>query len=276
MRQKMAAWSNDRENLFNSSSGGIFFELAKEMGDRGGKVAGVVMEGICAKYILSNDLEEIKKMRGSKYIPPDLSTIIKKLKHSTQPILFVGLPCHIEAVKKNYDTNNMILCDLICHGLPKKGVFEEHIKKISRGRDIESIRFRDKRAGWDTGNISYTLQVEFSNGDIYDKYDQYLVDYMSNKILRDSCKTCTMSKVGDITIGDFWRVPPSFKNKMGTSVVFLNNKKGKEFFISINSITKKKVRFYHYLNMVNFKYFIHSSLKKTGLLNPLKKIIMQG
>jgi acetylornithine/succinyldiaminopimelate/putrescine aminotransferase len=29
--KKFVAWSNDKKNLFNSSSGGIFFELAKKM-----------------------------------------------------------------------------------------------------------------------------------------------------------------------------------------------------------------------------------------------------
>jgi acetylornithine/succinyldiaminopimelate/putrescine aminotransferase len=29
--KKFVAWSNDKKNLFNSSSGGIFFEMAKKM-----------------------------------------------------------------------------------------------------------------------------------------------------------------------------------------------------------------------------------------------------
>ncbi len=264
-----AAWSKDRENLLHSSSGGIFLELAKKMLDNGGKVVGVVMDGTKARYVLSDDLEEIKQMRGSKYIPSNPSSVMEEVKNCKESVLFVGLPCHIEAVKKICNTNNILLCDLRCHGLPKKGIFEEHIKKISNGRDIISIKFRDKKAGWINGSES--LIVEFSNGDTYDSFDQYMVDYMGGKILRDNCKTCEKSNVGDITLGDFWGVPPALENKLGTSIVTVNTSKGKEFFKSIDSITKKPVRFYHYLNVSSVRRIIFSSIKKAGLLPIIKK-----
>lgn len=267
-----SAWSKDKDNLMQSSSGGIFFELARKTIEKGGAVVGVILDGIKAKYILSNDLKKIKQMRGSKYIISNPSSIINKIKNCKKTILFVGLPCHIEAVKKTCNTNNMLLCDLVCHGLPKEGVFEEHIKKISKGREIKSISFRDKRAGWKSGRISQSLMVNFSNGDSYDNFDQYMTDYMNNKILRDNCKSCKKSNVGDITLGDFWRVPPSLENKLGTSKVSINTKKGKEFFESIDSIIKKKVKFYHFINMKNISHTIYLSLKKSGLLSFLRKI----
>jgi coenzyme F420-reducing hydrogenase beta subunit len=261
--KKFVAWSNDKKNLFNSSSGGIFFELAKKMIDDSGSVVGVVWDGLKARYIISNDLEEIKQMRGSKYVPSNPANVIKKIKDSKEKILFVGLPCHIEAVKKKCNTENMILCDLLCHGLPKSNhYFEEHIKKISKGRKIESISFRDKRNGW---SKSSRLMVNFSNGEIYDKdksEDEYYISYLDNSIIRESCKSCKYNQkgIGDITIGDFWSVPPKLKNEKGTSVVTTNTKKGKEFFISINSIVKKQVKFYH-----NLKLIAYRSLKKMGL-----------
>ena len=259
--KKMAAWSKDVDNLMDSSSGGIFFELAKKILSDGGKVVGVVMDGIKAMYILSDNLDEIKKMRGSKYIPSNPSSVIDEVKDCVETILFVGLPCHINAVKKKCNTKNMILCDLICHGLPKNGIFEEHIKKISNGRDLLSVKFRDKRAGWASGVRSQSLILKFSNGDIYDKFDDYMKDYMNNTILRDTCKTCKRNNVGDITIGDFWGVPPALKNKLGTSVVFINTLKGKKFFNSIDSITKKNVRFYHYFNTSSLKYIAFKSIR---------------
>jgi len=272
MKITFAAWSKDMDNLLHSSSGGIFFELAKEMLRRGGKVVGVVMDGTTARYVLSDNLEEIKRMQGSKYVPSNPSSVIKEIKNCKEPILFTGLPCHIEAVKKVCNTDNMILCDLRCHGLPKKGIFEEHIKKISNGREVVSIAFRDKKAGWEreSSRVCQSLIVKFSNGDIYDKFDQYMRDYMDGKILRPSCRVCKRSNVGDITIGDFWGVPPPLENRLGTSLVIINTKKGKQFFNSIDSIVKKRVRFYHYLNREAIKYLIGTSLKKAGLLEVIK------
>jgi len=266
---KYSAWSNDKENLFNSSSGGIFLELAKKMLSKNGKVVGVIMDGVKAKYIISNDLEEIKKMRGSKYIPSNPSQVIKEIKDSKEKILFTGLSCHIEAVKNSCDTNNMILCDLICHGLPKDGIFEGHVEKISKGRNILSIKFRDKRAGWELGK---SLIITFSNGETYDCYDDYMKEYMGGKILRTSCKTCKKRNIGDITIGDFWGVPSSLRNNMGTSIVTVNTKKGKDFFNSINTIIKKPVRFYHIFSMDVFKNVIYHSLTKSGAFKVFKRI----
>ena len=253
------------ENLMNSSSGGIFYEMAKEMIRQGGMVTGVIMDGLKARYVLTDDLNIIKKMRGSKYISSNPASIIGKIKNCNKKILFVGLPCHVEAIKKKCDTTNIILCDLLCHGLPKTGIFEKHVKEISNGRGINSIKFRDKRAGWGGGNISYSLIVEFSNGEIYEKYDQYMMDYIDNSILRDNCKICRKKNLGDITIGDFWNVPPKLKNRMGTSIVTLNTKKGCEFFMHITTITKKQVRWYHYLNVNNIAIGIYNKMQHAGM-----------
>lgn len=268
---KFAAYSQDIENLKNSSSGGIFYEMAKEMISKGGMVAGVIMEGLKAKYVLTDDLDVIKKMRGSKYISSNPANIIKKMKNCTKQILFTGLPCHVEAIKKKCDINNMILCDLICHGVPKNGLFERHMESISKGREITSIRFRDKSAGWDMGEISRSLIVNFSNGDIYDNHDQYMTDYITNRILRENCKTCRKKNRGDITIGDFWNVPLKMKNRMGTSIVILNTQRGYNFFIHIPSIIKKPVRWYHYLNAHSIVFGIYHMMERAGM----KKIVMK-
>ena len=269
---KYSAWSKDVDNLLKSSSGGIFYELAKKMVESGGKVVGVVMDGVKAKYVLSNDLDEIKKMRGSKYIPSNPSSVINEVKNCVNPILFVGLPCHINAVKKRCNTENMILCDLVCHGLPKSGIFEKHIKKISNGRNLLEVKFRDKKTGWEGDARCQSLILKFSNGDIYDKFDDYMKNYTDNTILLNTCKTCKNNNVGDITIGDFWGVPPALKNKLGTSIVSINTLKGKKILNSINSITKKNVKFYHYFNIVSLKYIAFKSIYKSGLLPVIKNI----
>jgi len=263
--KRFAAYSQNNENLKNSSSGGIFYEMAQEMVKQKGMVVGVIMDGLKAKYVLTDDINLIKKMRGSKYIPSNPANIIGKLKTCKKPVLFVGLPCHVEIIKKKCDTDNILLCDMLCHGLPKKGIFEKHIKKISKGREITSIKFRDKRAGWGPGEISFSLIINFSSGEVYDKYDQYLVNYMNNNSIRDYCKKCRKKNMGDITIGDFWNVPPKMKNKMGTSIVLLNTEKGFDFFMKIPKITKKPVRWYNYLNANNIAFGLYRKMQHAGM-----------
>jgi len=272
---KYAAWSTDKNNLLESSSGGIFFEMAKKVCEEGGYVVGVLMDGIKAKYVISKEIETIKKMRGSKYIPSNPANVIRQMKNIKELLLFVGLPCHVEAVKKECNTKNIILCDLKCHGLPKNGEFEKHIEKIKEGRNIKTIRFRDKKAGWDDGVSCISLIIKFSDGEVYDEHDEYLKNYMKKSILREACKKCKRKQVGDITIGDFWGVPPKVKNKMGTSIVIINTKKGKEFFDSIETIVKKKPRAYHYFNMESIKKYLFCSIEKAGLIVPIKKLLKQ-
>ena len=284
-----SAWTKNKEDLMNCSSGGMFYEFAKKMVADGGKVVGVVMDGLKAKYSISNDLEEIKKMRGSKYIPSNPAEVIKKIKKSGEKkILFVGLPCHIEAAKKMLDTSEMVLVDLKCHGLPKPGVFEEHVKKIAKGRKVKSVSFRNKKEGWDNkiltengkATAGHMLNIEFENGDKYKNHkDSFLINYlnMGGKNIQEHCKTCKKFNVGDITIGDFWNVPPKLKNELGTSEVHINTLHGKDFFKSINTINKHKVKFWQWFNkhsvFYSFKKFICELLLKMGLLDKIREVV---
>lgn len=245
----LAAWTTNRVILLSSSSGGIFPELANRMLAQGGLVAGVVMDGTQAVYTLSDDPCVVERMRGSKYIPASPAPVIRELKQdSSRPVLFSGLPCHIEIVKKTCSTENMILVDIKCHGLPRAGIWEAHIQKVAGDRHITAIRFRDKSAGWEDGRIGQSLIVEFGDGDVYDEFDSYIQGYMDRSLLRESCTRCTRDRCGDITLGDFWGVPRTHRNIFGTSLVHLNTEKGIAFFQSVPTIQYRPVRFYHYLN----------------------------
>lgn len=240
MIARYSAWSKDVDNILHSSSGGIFFELAKKMLDDGGKVAGVIMECTSSKFVISNDINVINKMRGSKYIPSNPADIIKEIANSSD-VLFVGLPCQIEALKKSINPDKIILCDLRCHGLPYVDSYETYLKEVSRGRKIKSIRFRDKKYGW---NNSTCMVIEFEDGSIYrgdKRKDNFLKEYLSYENVQKRCKACNRKNIGDITLADFWGVPECLKNDMGTSLVMINTEKGKRFFDSVESIVKKHV-----------------------------------
>lgn len=240
MIARYAAWSKDVDNILHSSSGGIFFELAKKMLDDGGKVAGVIMEGTSSKFVISNDINVINKMRGSKYIPSNPADIVKEIANSND-VLFVGLPCQIETLKKGINTDKILLCDLRCHGLPYVDAYETYLKDVSRGRKIKSIRFRDKKYGWSN---SICMVIEFEDGSIYrgdKRKDKFLKDYLSYENVQKRCISCNRQNTGDITLADFWGVPACLKNDMGTSLVMINTEKGKRFFDSVDLIVKKPI-----------------------------------
>lgn len=274
-----SAWTKNKQDLLECSSGGMFFEFAKKIINEGGYVVGVIMNGINANYVMTNDIEVVKRMRGSKYVKSNPAGVIHEIKSYqinkiNNLILFTGLPCHIKAIKQMLNTSNMILVELRCHGLPIPHVFKEHVKNIAKGRKIKEISFRGKYNSWNYK--SQFLKIEFKNGEIYKKKDDYLMKYLDNTYIRKHCKKCKIKNEADVTIGDFWKVPGKYKNMWGTSFLTLNTLKGKDFVDSINTIEKHEINFKDYLNVGSMillaKSIIYNSLMYLGLLHMFNKM----
>lgn len=73
---------DDDNKLMQSTSGGIATALAEKMIDAGGYVVGVAYSEDFhkAEYIVTNDKEELKRLKGSKYIETDKKDVYKKVK----------------------------------------------------------------------------------------------------------------------------------------------------------------------------------------------------
>ena len=72
--------------------------------------------------------------------------------------------------------------------------------------------------------------------------------------LRQSCENCLFKQIhhqADITLSDFWGIEsimPDLNDDMGTSIIMIHSKKGKELFDSITSrVYKKEVNFDSYI-----------------------------
>ena len=226
------AWSKDKENLVHSSSGGIFYELAKEMVNRGGLVAGVVMPHLTPYYILTNDLDKVKKMQGSKYVKANLYVReTMAIENTLSPILFVGLPCTIKQMKRIFKNKaNILYVELRCHGVIKKDIFQAYMKKHHKNATI--VKFRDKSKGW---RGSTKLCVD---GKCYKS--KLIKDYIQKKNVKGQCHECKLNSYGDIILGDYWECPPQLENKKGTSKVVTVTGKGQRFFDSLDNIEYKK------------------------------------
>ena len=119
----------DSHVLSKSSSGGAFFLLAKHVLSQKGYIAGCILaQDDCgcfyAQHVLTNDIDELEQMRGSKYIQSEpgliYQDIFAKLKLGA-PILFSGTPCEVAGLKaylkKKKYSGQLITVDLICHGV---------------------------------------------------------------------------------------------------------------------------------------------------------------
>lgn len=245
-----AAISNNDELRKNSSSGGVFSELAEYVIKEGGIVFGAAFnERFEVSHIMISSLDDLKQLRGSKYLQSDIGNTFVLCKESLDkgiPVLFSGTPCQISGLrrflKKKY--SNLFLIDLICHGVPSPDVWQRYLKgKFGTITDISSISFRDKTNGWKSyrlaisgnGVIKYSSQI---NGDVYMQL------FLQNIILRPSCYECP-AKAGksgsDITIADFWgieNVVPEMDDDKGISLIMVNTNQGLELLHSIESELK--------------------------------------
>lgn len=181
-----AAKNPNEQIRMESSSGGVFTQLAEQTIEAGGVVFGVKWnEHFEAVHAYTETKEGLAAFRGSKYVQSRVGDTFKQaeifLKQGRQ-VLYSGTPCQIAALKlflrKDYE--NLLAVDFICHGTPSPGVFrwylsEEIAKEAARqsgekiqfrsslpipsiakadvlareqGFKIEDIRFRDKRVGW--------------------------------------------------------------------------------------------------------------------------------
>jgi len=230
-------WSKDEENLFESSSGGIFLELAKKTINRGGLVVGVVMPELEPFYIITRNLDRVKKMRGSKYLQARLSIyVLEIMKYSKRPILFVGLPCTIEAMKRRFKNKDSILyVELRCHGVIRQDIFDSYIDKYHK--NAKTVKFRDKTDGW---RGSTKLCVITKDGLEFDYKSKLIKDYIQGTNQKQQCAFCKLHPQGDLILGDYWECPAFLENKKGTSKVVTVTKKGQEFFDSLYNIERKE------------------------------------
>ncbi|NLM03436.1 MAG: 4Fe-4S binding protein [Clostridiales bacterium] len=241
-----AAKSNDEETRMKSSSGGIFSELAKEILKQQGIVFGTAFnENNRLVHIDIDSKKDLKKLCGSKYLQSDINLSYKKAKNylaDGEKVMFIGTPCQASALR-NYiiDNDNLLIVDLVCHGVPSIKVFGKYLKYIFEDEKIKNIYFRDKQEeGWK--NYYINLVGEESNYKKSHRKDPFLYGFLKNLYLNKICYDCPFSKiprVSDITLGDFWGVNQELDDNKGTSLVIVNSNKGQE--IIDNLILNRKI-----------------------------------
>lgn len=125
----MAAWDKDRARRLAATSGGMFMLLADAFVSQGGWVCGAAMnENMIVEHIVSNDINVIVKMRGSKYvqsrIDAALSDCLDLLKRGER-VLFSGTSCQVDAMRRlarGRLSANLMTVDVLCHGAPSPRV----------------------------------------------------------------------------------------------------------------------------------------------------------
>lgn len=79
--EAFACYNKDIKIKKESSSGGVFFALAEYIIEKKGYVVGTIFdEKFLPKHIVTNNIENVKKMMGSKYTQSDLGNVYYEIK----------------------------------------------------------------------------------------------------------------------------------------------------------------------------------------------------
>lgn len=245
-----AAVNTDNDLLQKSTSGGLFSAIAKEFIVQGGVVCGAAMEfvdGVASvKHILINEVEELSKLQGSKYVHSNmwlcLPTIKEKLA-AGKKVLFSGTPCQVSAVKnifKRYSGTQLFTIDIICHGVPGQKFFNDYLKEKQKGKSsrLVNFEFRNKKWGW--GLDGCATYNDGSTERITVEESSYYQFFLNGEIYRENCYLCPyacLNRPGDITIGDYWGVETydpqimkenggAFSKEAGVSCLLVNHETG--------------------------------------------------
>lgn len=241
-----ACYNLDEEIRKESSSGGIFTLLASYIIDNGGIVYGAAFnQNFEVEHIRVTDKQDLSKLRGSKYVQSKLGSTYSKIKvylEQGKLVYFSGTPCQIDGLlcflNKKY--NNLICQDIVCHGVPSPKVWKHYLKQFNLEKNAK-IMFRDKSTGWDSYSFTIKQKNKFTQ---LSSNNEYMKVFLKDLCLRPSCYDChskSLHRNSDITLADFWGIkevcPEMYDNK-GTSLVFINSKKGQEIFNEIISDIK--------------------------------------
>ena len=249
----MGLSSVDSGIVENSSSGGVFYELARYILEKSGVVVACRYdENLYPIHDFCETVEELDEYCRSKYVQSDAFKTFKRIKEcldAGREVLFVGTPCQTHALKVflKHVPESLYLIDLICGYVAAPGLWEKYLHSVSKKGNIRriSMRHKDNEYLKRNGMPNYFMKIDYDNQSIVtpDEEDLYLKSHLN--FCRDSCYQCRnkgLNRGSDLTIGDFEGMNSLVKNEydgLGTTLVLLHSQKGKELLNACKERFKK-------------------------------------
>lgn len=247
-----AAYSKDEPMRLESSSGGVFTELAKAILKDGGVVFGAAYnEQFDVVHICAENETDLAKLRGAKYAQSDLRGIFANVKTQLEQgrkVLFSGTPCQVGGLKAflRKDYANLITVDFVCHSVPSPMAWREYVKyrtaQDNNSKKPNAVNLRSKLSGWT--NYQYSNLFTYADGHTHaakSGESLYMKLFVGGYINRESCANCQFKgyiRVSDLTLGDFWGIwdiAPEMDDNKGTSVVLVQSERGAALLQSISA-----------------------------------------
>ena len=203
-----SAWTKNTSIRLNSSSGGVYSEIALDILGKGGTVYACAWdESMTAKHVRITDASELSKTRGSKYVCSYVGDVYRQIARESKEkqVLFVGTPCQCAALNLHLTVEtrrNVLVIDLVCYGAPSPAVFEDYKQWIFDGDDISCLAFRKKYCGWrrpvvEAESLTRRRYVRLAS---MDPYFQMFIQRISIPQVCDACHYAKLPREGDLTL----------------------------------------------------------------------------
>lgn len=262
-----AAWSNDEDIRRKCSSGGIGFEIGKQLIEQGYKAVGCRydIKEQRAEHYIATTVEELVQSIGSKYIQSYTEEAFKQIERKGQKYLITGTPCQIDSfrrmIRKFRCEDNFILMDFYCHCVPSMRAWKAYIKMLEpKIGKVTYASWRNKfEYGWHDSWLmgmdgektskpvdwhdSYNLlirgkksfiQSRLSKGDMF--YELFLGDFCLGPQCQKDCKYKLDKSSADIRIGDLWGRAYE-KDQKGVSAFLAFTDKGRQLVENLTGVT---------------------------------------
>lgn len=249
------ARSKNKDELAQSSSGGIFGLLASACFSSDGIVVGAAWDNDfhSVSHVIANDPSDLDALMRSKYVQSSVGSRVYRVVRSAlregKRVLFSGTACQVAGLRgylgKLADSELLLAVDVICHGVPAPALWERwaaYREKVA-GAKLVGMNMRSKTTGWLSYSASYEYGEEKDGRSRTDstifRDDWYFKTFLSNACLRQSCFSCPSKRRcgSDLTLGDFWGVQsahPEVDYTGGISAVICNTEKGEAAFKAIS------------------------------------------
>lgn len=262
-----AAWSNDERFRRKCSSGGVGFEIGKQLIEQGYKAVGCRydIKEQRAEHYIATSVEEFIASIGSKYIQSYTADAFSQIQKRGEKYLVTGTPCQIDSfrrmIRKFKCEDNFILLDFFCHCVPSMHVWKAYIKMLEpKIGKVTNVSWRNKfeygrpdallmgidgektlkPIDWhDSYNIlirgeKNSIQSRMSQGNLF--YKLFLGDIALGPQCEKKCKYKYDHSSADIRIGDLWG--PTYKeDQKGVSALVAFTEKGCELVVGLNNVT---------------------------------------
>lgn len=237
----LAVKNPNEEERMNSSSGGVFLPLAREVINKGGVVFGAVYDDSWeVHHVYAEKIEDVYPMMGSKYLQSKIENSYKEAERflkQGREVMFVGSPCQIAGLRtffRNKEYPNLLAVDFLCHGVPSPGVWRRYLAETYGGYVAREQGRLQATAG---KNPVLSSDIHYDN--------PFMRGFLSDIYLRPSCYECKCKNGvnhSDLTIGDYWAArvtDQDFDDDKGVGLVLVNTSKGKEYFDRLNMTVRK-------------------------------------